>query len=166
MNPDPTSLDRLHDLVPPPPVPGWPPAPGWSWLLGLLAIAALFLAARLFLHWQHNRYRREALAEYHKLAAHLSTDRLGALAQMAVLLKRTAVSAYPRTEVAPLTGEDWLAFLHHSAGMKDVSPEPGSLLEMAAYGTVKDPGEGKAREAAAWVERWLKGHRVERGTGC
>lgn len=166
MNPDPTSLDRLHDLVPPPPVPWWPPAPGWYWLLGILTVAAVFLAARAFSRWQKNRYRREALAEYHKLLPRLANDRTAALAQMAVLVKRTAISAFPRAEVASLTGKDWLVFLDHSAGMKEFSPESASVLENAAYGTINDPGDRKAREAAAWVGHWLKHHRVERSPGC
>lgn len=164
MKPDPTSLDRMHDLVAPPPVPWWPPAPGWYWLLGLLALAAIFLAARLFLHWQHNRYRREALAEYRRLTADLSGDAL--LAGLAELLKRAALSAFPRTDVASLTGDRWLAFLDHSAGMDAFSSDTGRMLESAAYGTSTGKSEEKHDRTASLVEHWLKTHRVERGTGC
>lgn len=40
---DPTSLDRLHDLVLPSSVPWWPPAPGWYGVLGLLVLAVAWL---------------------------------------------------------------------------------------------------------------------------
>lgn len=166
MKPDPTSLDRMHDLVAPPPVPWWPPAPGWYWVLGILLVALVYLAGCAFSRWQKNRYRREALAEYHRLTAGLSGDRVGVMTGLAELVKRAAVSAFPRTEVASLTGDGWLAFLDRSAGMKGFSSETGWLLEKAAYGTGADPGEGKAREAAALVEHWLKKHRVERSAEC
>ena len=43
MTPDPTSLERLHDIVLPPPVPWWPPAPGWYWVMGLLGALLLLV---------------------------------------------------------------------------------------------------------------------------
>lgn len=168
MKPDPTSLDRMHDLVVPPPVSWWPPAPGWYGVLGILVVAFVFLAARMFLHWQRNRYRREALAEYRRLLPLLDTEekRVAGLTGMAVLVKRAAVSAFPRVDVASLTGDGWLAFLDRSGGAKEFSQEAASLLEKAAYGIVPDPGERKAWEAAGFVHRWLKDHRVERGAKC
>src|SRR6187549_271512 len=101
MNPDPTSLDRLHDIVAPPPVPWWPPAPGWYWILGFVLVLLLVLVLRGILRWQHNRYRREALAELDRQEAALAApeQRAVALASIAGLLKRAALSAWPRTEV-------------------------------------------------------------------
>ena len=62
MSPDPTSLDRLHDIVAPPPVPAWPPAVGWYWVIATGAVAAVYLVLLALSRWQKNRYRREALA--------------------------------------------------------------------------------------------------------
>ena len=107
MTPDPTSLDRLHDIVAPPPVPWWPPAPGWYFVLGILAVAGIALTIRGIHRWQSNRYRREALAEWQRLQPLLVADdtRAEALASLAELLKRTALSAFPRRRVASLTGD-------------------------------------------------------------
>ncbi|MES2708016.1 MAG: DUF4381 domain-containing protein [Verrucomicrobiota bacterium] len=164
MNPDPTSLDRLHDLVVPPPVPWWPPAPGWYWVLGTLAVVAAVAAIRLFLRWQHNRYRREALAEWRRHEASLGdpAGRAAALAGLAELLKRTALSAWPRPRVASLTGADWLAFLDKTGATTGFSSGHGALLENAAY----DPRSATAleesmiRETAVLVRHWLKHHRA------
>ena len=64
MNPGPTSLDRLHDVIAPPPVPWWPPAPGWYYLFAFVLVLLVVLTIRGIIRWQHNRYRREALAEW------------------------------------------------------------------------------------------------------
>lgn len=164
MNPDPTSLDRMHDLVAPPPVPWWPPAPGWYWVLGMLAVALVWLTGRAFSHWQKNRYRREAIAEYRRLTARLSGEEL--LTALADLLKRAAVSAFPRAGVASLTGDRWLAFLDKTARMDGFSSETGKLLESAAYGTTRGKPDEKHYETAALVGHWLKHHRVERSPEC
>ena len=101
MNPDPASLDRLHDIVAPPPVPWWPPAPGWYFVLGLLLVLFLVLSVRAFIHWQRNRYRREALAEFARLEKLLraSASPSAVLAELSRLLKRAAVTAFPRAQV-------------------------------------------------------------------
>lgn len=125
MNPDPASLDRLHDLISPPAVSWWPPAPGWLWLGAFVLLLGLVFVLRFFKHWQRNRYRREALAE---LAGAGSNP-----GQMAELLKRTALSVYAREKVASLTGPSWLAFLDRSAGMKAFVQGPGNRLEGLAY---------------------------------
>lgn len=163
MNPDPGSLDRLHDVIAPPPVPWWPPAPGWLWLLALAAFVALIAAVRTFLIWQRNRYRREALAELRRTSAQLedSNTRPGALTKLAELTKRTALSAYPREQVASLNGKEWLAFLDRTGSTTAFTQGPGERLEHIAYDprVAANLDESQTRELSAVVHHWIRHHR-------
>jgi hypothetical protein len=164
MNPPADSLERLHDIVAPPAAPWWPPAPGWYWLMGFALVAALYLLVRGILWWQQHRYRREALAEWRRLNGRLESaeTRTGALAELAALLKRTALSAFPREQVAALTGRDWAAFLDSTMAQPAFATETGQLLERAAYGlpgaTHIDPASAQA--SAELVRQWIVGHRA------
>jgi hypothetical protein len=165
MNPDPTSLDRLHDVIAPPPVPWWPPAPGWVWVMGFFFVLALVLVLRLFLKWQHNRYRREALAEWKRQDVRLldSSERASALTEMSVLLKRVAVTAFPRREVAPLHGSAWLAFLNRTTGTMAYSNSDGAALESAAYNprSAAEIGDVRAQKISELVLHWITRHRLD-----
>lgn len=174
MNPDPTSLDRLHDILAPPPAPWWPPAVGWLWLAALMLVLCVVAAWRLLIQWQRNRYRREALAELRAIASVLAAPerRAAGLAALAELLKRAALSAYPRGEVASLTGADWLAFLARTAPSGSLDAKTGAALEHAAYGiaaTTEIDAE-QAHAAMLFSRRWLKAHRggalVKGGAAC
>jgi flagellar biosynthesis/type III secretory pathway M-ring protein FliF/YscJ len=159
MNADPTSLDRLHDVVAPPAAPWWPPAPAWDWLLAAAVLALILLAALALRHWLRNRYRHEALLELARLEAAQQPEFLEGLAE---LLKRAALSAWPREEVASLTGPEWLAFLDRSGANSKFATGLGPELERAAY----DPrvaatmDEARRRELAALVRDWLTRHQV------
>jgi hypothetical protein len=162
MNSDPTSLDRLHDVLAPPPVPWWPPAPGWDWLLGTLAVLLCLGACRLLVHWQRNRYRREALAEWHRQAGRLHdpNQRTSALTHLAELLKRTAITAFSRERVAALTGPAWFAFLDQTGTTNGFTSGSGEILENAAYdgrsSSISD--DTQLKQAAALVHDWIKHH--------
>lgn len=169
MNPDPASINRLHDIILPPPAPWWPPAPGWLLLLGFLILIALALSLRGVLHWQRNRYRREALAELSRLenAAGDASRRAAALTELSALLKRTALTAFARPRVASLTGPEWFVFLDRTGGTT-FAAGPGMMLQEA----VNDP-----RTAAMWsnenvskiaelAKKWVRGHRSSASTPC
>ncbi len=164
MNPDPTSLDRLHDIIAPPPVPWWPPAPGWYCVIGFAFFVLLIGLVRLFLHWQRNRYRREALLELARQEAALrnSIQPAGALAALAELLKRVSLSAWPREDVASLTGEPWLAFLQGTFREKHPGTREAALLESVAY----DPraagslDESQILDARRAVRHWIRHHKT------
>lgn len=150
MSDDPASLDRLHDVVVPPAVPWWPPTPGWSIVLAALALAVLALLLRAFMHWQANRYRREALS--------LLDNPATKPAEWSALLKRTALAVWPREEVAHLTGKEWLAFLDRTAGMNAFSGGAGSAIESIAF----DPKGGNVSgELKGAVREWIQRHRKE-----
>ncbi len=162
MSADPTSLDRLHDFVAPPPVPWWPPAPGWYYVLALLLGLALVATVRGFIRWQRNRYRREALAEFarQEKRLHDPAQRVAALAALSELLKRTALTAYPRGEVASLTGGAWFDFLDTTGDTTAFRASVGGKLAAAAYDpiTVLDMGDSEAALLAASVRDWIRHH--------
>lgn len=159
MNPDPTSLERLHDIVVPSPVALWPPAPGWYWVLAFLAACLAYGLFKMFCSWQKNRYRREALAELRSIGAAASDGQqlAAAHARLATLIKRTALSAFPRSQVAALTGDAWFAFLDRTAKTDAFSKGIGATLEESAYQT---SSHAQNDEVAAHVRHWIKRHRV------
>jgi hypothetical protein len=158
---DPASLQNLHDIVPPAPPPWWPPAPGWYVVLAVVMVFLLWGLFRALKTWQQNRYRREALGELADIR------RIGAAAagRLPALLKRTALSAWPRDEVASLTGSEWHAFLDRTAMTDRFSTGGGAVLERLSFSTAAagnggDDDFGRALEDAAF---WLHKHVSPRG---
>ncbi len=116
-----------------PEAPGfWPPAPGW-WLLAALVLAALAgLGRRAWLELRRRRRRQRILSELDQLQdAGLQGPAL--VAAISALLKRVALSRYPRAEVAALTGNAWLAFLDRSGGDGRFAEGAGRVLADGAY---------------------------------
>lgn len=144
-------LDELAEPVAPPPVPLTPQTAGWAVLAAMLAVALLALIAWRVRRWRANAYRRAALAEL----ATAGEDP----AAIALVLRRTALAAWPRAEVAGLSGEAWLAFLDRSGGQPGFVEGPGRALLDAPYRS-GPPQPGLAPLAARWVRR----HRAPRPT--
>jgi hypothetical protein len=147
----PQLLELMHDVVTPEPVPWLPQTVGW-WVLAAWLLAVVLLVARhAHRTWQGNRYRREALAALSSIEAQPGKN--GA-AQLAVLLKRTALAAYPRDKVAHLYGAEWAGFLSESTGHDPSVAAGAHELARAAY--------RKDADVAALLEparRWIKAHR-------
>ena len=153
-------LAALRDIHLPPAVDAWPPAPGW-WLLGLAVTALLVTGVVLLVrHWRAERYRRIALAELHTLQASWQEhqDDLAFVAGISLLLKRVALSVWPRADVAGLTGEAWVMFLDDTVQTHEFSMGPGQVLIHGPYqrNIQADPA------LPALVERWIRGHRSDR----
>ena len=162
MNTDATSLDRLHDIIVAPPVPWWPPASGWYWVLGLMIVMLLATLITGLMRWQHNRYRREALAELARQEAALENPerRPSALLGLAELLKRTAMTAFPREDVATLTGLKWFEFLDDTARGSRFRDALGATLENALYDprTADTLDLRKLHSVVEAIRHWIKFH--------
>ncbi|MCJ7433495.1 MAG: DUF4381 domain-containing protein [Anaerolineales bacterium] len=143
---DPTHLDRLHDLVLPPTVPGWPSAPGWYVVFALLALAGVAMAWTSWKRWRANAYRRAALRELASLEN---------APAMAALLRRTALAIVPRTEIAAMTGSVWVDWLAAQYG--ETMPETvRTQLTAGVYGRAAQHELGVLRDyAAGWIARHL-----------
>jgi hypothetical protein len=151
---DPGSLDRLHDIVAPSPVPWWPPAPGW-YVLGAVGMTLLGVAAwAAVARWRRDRYRREALRELDRL------PRDGKLVPaLAELLKRTALVAFPRDRVAALTGGPWLRFLDATGSTTDFSTDPGTVFADVEYRPQQKLTDEQAARLIDVTRHWITGHR-------
>lgn len=146
-----TPLEQLHDFYQPPP-PSWRPQTVGSYVtLSILAILLIALATFLWHRWRTNRYRREAL---HELA---NTD----VRHISELLKRTALSAWPRSDVAALTGSAWLNFLNASVKQAPFDSTAAGQLEAITCSTAEPSQEDElAIRRAASV--WIKHHTAPR----
>jgi hypothetical protein len=149
------ALQKLNDIVLPPPVSWWPQTWGWAVLGALLAAAAAWWGWRAWRHWKANRYRREALAELDRLETGSPVILAEALPE---LLKRVALAAWPRKTVAPLSGPDWVSFLRTNGGAAGFSDDAARLLDDLEYRAA--PDAEASRSAARAVRRWIEGHVV------
>jgi hypothetical protein len=86
---------------------------------------------------------------------------------MTELLKRAALTAFPREQVATLTGPAWFAFLDRTGRTATFSEGRGATLENAAYDSrsAASLDEAQTRELASVVRAWLAHHRVEAVAG-
>jgi len=149
MSSDPASLDNLRDIIVPSPVPWWPPAVGWWFVLALLAAASMVIGVRAWRAWRANAYRRAALREL-RLAS-----RVG---EIAGILKRTALCAYPRTDIASLSGMAWCRWLENVSGRA----VPETARDALTRGVYHRPSVAVADELRVFVKEWIQHHRSVR----
>lgn len=144
-------LDQLHGLREPPPVSMLPATPAWA-VLAVVLLCGLALLLRLWLrHRRAGAYRRAALAELAGLEPGLAAGGAAALARLDALLRRTALAAFPRAEVAALTGPDWAAFLTRTGGPEVAAHVPSLAAATFAPRAPDVDGPALARAARHWI---------------
>jgi Domain of unknown function (DUF4381) len=150
----PTAQLPLKDIHLPEAIGWWPPAIGW-WLLP--ALIPLFM---VFLYWFYKRLRRKnAIKTARKYLASIkenpALDNGKKLRELSMLIRRVAISITPRTEVASLTGRQWLAFLDKSVTGAPFSAGCGQLLTDGPYRN-NPPNELEISQLISLCEDWLK----------
>jgi len=151
------NLVELYDRLVPPeapaPVSMWPQTTGWIWL-GAAVVILVALAVSKYIAWQRaTAYRRAALAEL-KVAGNNP-------AVIANILRRAALSAFPRQDVAGLYGSEWLGFLDRSASQLDFSSSAAGLVLAAAPYRPQETHP----DLPAMAERWIRSHRARKKQG-
>lgn len=151
----PSPLDQLADIHLPETVSWWPLAPGWWLLIALLALGAL----GLFLWHRRQRQNHYRVIAQQQLAAiyadYQHTQNAAAYLQaLSVLLRRTALTAYPQSFNASIKGQAWLQWLDNvcPALTDTFSGELGQSLLSSAY--QKNPQldvRGLHQLSAQWI---------------
>ena len=149
------ALGDFVEVVSPPAISWLPQTTAWGWLAAVLLIYGLIRAWRRLRHWYHNRYRREAAARLEQMAHENQSGAL--LGEVNQLLKRSALAAYSREQVASLSGEQWANFLNRQCAEGPFSPEQCRLLALGVYtGQTLDASSGQALLIASL--RWVREH--------
>ncbi len=155
-------LSGLRDIHLPAPISWWPLAPGWWLLLGVL-LTLLAFTLWIALHRRRNRWRRAATVELKRLRQAWQRGEVepGQLVQqLSILLRRVALTRFPRHQVAALHGEEWLAFLDHPLARPEFSSGVGRVLAAGPYTPVAATDDPEALFTLA--RRWLRALPQER----
>jgi hypothetical protein len=156
MNGEPASALQLRDIHLPGDAPFWPPAPGW-WLLAAILIALMMWGVVLAVrHYRIHRRRARVMAALARLETELDRERTPEmLASISILLRRLALTRYPRERIAPLSGAAWLAFLDESGGDGRFGNGPGKVLASGPYQRAL-PAEFDVAELSTLVRVWVR----------
>jgi Domain of unknown function (DUF4381) len=159
------ALERLTDIVAPPPVSFVPQTWGWAALAAIVFVLAVWGFLRWRRYREANRYRAEALAELARIERTITAgpDPAEALAAIPPLLKRVALAAWPRSRVASLAQTSWVEFLRVSESHSTLPTPLAKLLDDIEYRSANGLAAISADDARACVEvarYWIEAHRV------
>jgi hypothetical protein len=137
------SLSSLRDIALPDPPSLWPLTPGMCLLLVLILLPLIALTLHRIQEYRKNAYRRAGLKQLQSIRS---------IDELQVLLKRVALTAFPRPKVAPLHGKAWCQFLETTCSQVSFS----KLLVPTPDTVITEP----VRKQAA---RWIRHHKTEGG---
>jgi hypothetical protein len=83
------------------------------------------------------------------------------MAGLPALIKSTALQAYPREEIARLTGKAWLEMLDSKCDKSKFCTPDGRHLLVLAYQEMSDWGlnEHQCRQLLEMAREWIKHHK-------
>lgn len=132
--PDQENLLQLHDIHLPAAASWWPPAPGWWVLAAAILLLLTWILYRLAKWIKAALWRKKLLAEFNYYHAQIdSMDDCQLATAVSRHLRQLALTLYPASEVASLTGTDWLEFLENHSKQKGFFEIPGRYLVEAPY---------------------------------
>lgn len=143
----------------PPSISMWPQT--WGARLVIVLVAVLLIAGLWYVirRYRADAYRRAASRELTAIAQEAASGlrSVDTIEAVALLVRRTALVAFPRREIAMLSGPGWLAFLDDSFAGEGFVAGPGTVVSIAPY----DPRSVVANDVApliALVRRWIWAH--------
>ncbi|MBL7003531.1 MAG: DUF4381 domain-containing protein [Gammaproteobacteria bacterium] len=145
---------ELRDIHLPDAVSWWPPAIGW-WVL----LMAIFLLIALLL-WLYKRakqvtVRQQAQQQYKLIKDEYNNcnDKVWLSQQLAQLLRQVLLTIKPRSEVAKVTGLEWLEALASIHEKGNLSKNEADILFLAPYQVSADYDADKLLQV---IETWVK----------
>jgi hypothetical protein len=162
----------LADIITPNSIALWPPAIGWWLLLLLVLIALTYLIIAIKKYKKKWGYRKQALAllendyqNWQNLKSNsndLALNEKASIAEsMMTVLKRTAMTAYPKEQVGTLYGKDWLDFLISRADTQKLKqPLTDNLKLTLSDGHYQQDWDYDLDSLYSFCCQWVKTHKT------
>ncbi|SFR56709.1 DUF4381 domain-containing protein [Thiomicrospira sp. ALE5] len=147
---------QLHDIILPDPISWWPLA-GSVWAMLIIILGIIIGLIVYFWHrYQQHSYRRTALRDIQKLIEY--DDDLQLMQQLNAKLKQVAITTYGRHQVASLTDQAWLNFLHDKA---QFIPQPNNIGQLVQYYAKENKLSAAERQRLIdYAQQWIKEHHL------
>ena len=151
------TLRGFEEILEPDAVSWLPVTLGWRIVFALLLARLGWAAFKWGKKWWHDRYRRSAL---NRLDEIFTTDSAARerLQSLAELLKATALQAYPREEIAALSGSAWVSWLNQQSQELVFDQETGDLLAVALYRSDNETCDFQLGQLKAATAQWIRQH--------
>ncbi len=154
MQANPSLLKQLKDIHMPKAIGIWPLAPGWWIVIGIVML--ILIATIYFILKRRGKItaKKLALQQLYALEEEYSADtNTNLLSDLAILLRRAAIAYYPRSNIAKLHGEKWLAFLDETSKSKRYTQGVGRAL---LHGPYAASYEDDLTPIFSLVKSWIK----------
>lgn len=126
-------IHGIDEVILPTATSWWPSTIGWQLIAFFISVFTIRYVYQKGQGWWHDRYRREALSKIDELQNDSSVDTLTIVEQLPFYLKATALQAYPRGQVAQLSGLDWIEFLNEKYGSIHFTDNVSEQLIRVSY---------------------------------
>jgi hypothetical protein len=143
--PELAQLKDVHELAA---ISWWPPAIGWWIVAGLLLIGVIAALIYIYPRWRLRSYRQfflKQLQHIQQTKDDTQTQRLN------FLMKKLALLAFPRTQVAGLTGKAWANFLREQGPKNRTLTTLQQVLGEQQFQSAAIDAPELWKDAQAWV---------------
>ncbi|WP_285162646.1 DUF4381 domain-containing protein [Shewanella goraebulensis] len=152
-------VKELIETTPPEAINWWPQTLGWqvvAFFLFIIFLRKLYLRWRLY---QHNVYRRDAIAWLNQLPPFEKLSTQPIFRQLPNLLRKTALGGYQRTEIANLSGNSWAQWLDEQCTQSSFGEDGAFMLHRLAYDSDWSMTSDQMDSLTQKVRLWIEHHR-------
>lgn len=152
-------LEDFIETQAPEPISWIPQTIGWHVVLLFILYFVTKKVVREYLKYKRNAYRREAMSWLSSLAAKPSSNQLAQMGQLPALLRKTAIIASGREEVASLTGKEWENWLDKRCTKTSFANDCKGLINKLAYTDGSEVSKTDTEKLQKHIGLWVKHHR-------
>jgi len=141
-------------IITPEAITAWPLAVGW-WLLLIVLIALVVTGVVFFRRYQQKwLYRHAALSELKSAIAQASSTNKSSIitTQLMTIIKRTYISAYPKSTLATLEGSQFLQHINSQVSAPIFSGSTLNTINSSLYSNQDIDVDIFYKECCQWVK--------------
>lgn len=152
-------LKEFIETSAPPLISWWPQTLGWKLVPVFFLFFALKKAYLLWQEYKRNAYRREALTWLNDLPSFHNLEQQAVYRQLPALLRKTALTAFKRSQICHLQGSDWDAWLDKQCEKTAFTTRCAKQLHRLSFSPSPQLSPEQMHALINEISLWIKFHR-------